>query len=217
MTLYMIRHGEMAGDPFVRPTRPVSGSLSQLGLDQAEATRNAFADIDVRAVFSSPFGRALQTAEVVFGSHDIEIVVRDYLHEMMPNEHVRAMETAEWLETMKVHHERPADETWNSHIGENKLDMLARIVPPFLQDLESIGLHPRHGGFVIDQDATDGAAVFVAHGGSLGVVLDFLLTKHLSPVSSFTFEHTGVARIELVLRGGVAYPQLHLPAYHGIA
>lgn len=217
MKLLMIRHAEMAGDPFICPERPVSGCLSPTtGIGQAEATKTALESTPVDYVFSSPYGRALQTAEIVFGKRDIPIRLLPALREWDPSEKVRKMNNEEFEATLAKNGNRYIEETWKTEVGEGKFEMYARVVPAFLLEMETIGVHARMGGYVPDAGARDLTIAVVAHGGSLSVLLEYLLNVHLQPVGHFAFEHTGVAELRFSEHRGILYPQLVIRALHEV-
>jgi broad specificity phosphatase PhoE len=115
---------------------------------------------------------------------------------------------------MRAQREMYAEQTWASEIGEGLYDQYARIIPPFLKEMEEIGIHHRYGGFVPDEKAKNLSIIVFAHGGSLGVLTSFLLGIRPFPVSGINFTHTGVARFVFTVAKGVYYPQLLLPALH---
>ncbi|MNT79886.1 hypothetical protein D3C72_2192740 [compost metagenome] len=88
------------------------------------------------------------------------------------------------------------------------------MIPPFLKELAKLGIHSRMGGFVPEDHAKELSLVVFAHGGSLGVLLNFLLGVRPFPVGSFSFELTGVAVIDFVEQKGIYYPKLMIPALH---
>jgi broad specificity phosphatase PhoE len=217
MKLTLVRHGEMTGDPFICPERPVQGCLTEkTGVLQAEATAYALKDVRFDIAFSSPMGRALQTAEIVLAGRDIEIKIIPSIHEWMPSEEVQKISSEEFEAIMKKQSEAYIEETWKTEAGEGTLEMQARIIPPFLKELGKLGIHSRMGGYVLDEHARDLSIVVFAHGGSLGVLMNFLLGVRSFPISSFSFEHTGVAVIEFTERRGIYYPQLVISALHCI-
>lgn len=217
MRLTLIRHGHMAGDPFICPERPVSGCLSDdCGVLQAEETAAALKDETYDYAFSSPYGRALQTAEIVLAGRELDIQIMPFMHEWMPNRELEKLPSTAFEAMQRESGGLYAEEMWKTEMGEGYYDMCARIIPPFLKELGKIGWHGRMGGFVPDADAKSRSAVVFAHGGSLGVLLGFLLGVRAFPVSSFAFAHTGIAVIDFAERGGVFYPQLVLPALHRI-
>ncbi|MCL2352315.1 MAG: phosphoglycerate mutase family protein [Firmicutes bacterium] len=215
MKITLIRHGEMAGDPFICPGSPVSGCLTNIGVAEAQAAAEALKGERYDIAYSSPFGRALQTAEIVLAGRGLDIRIMPFIHEWMPKEEYRKLPDDEWEELMRSQGDTYAEQSWASEIGEGLLDMYARVIPPFLAEMDRIGIHPRYGGFVPDEDAKDLSVVIFAHGGSLGVLTGFLLGVRLFPVSGFSFEHTGVARFGFAGKNGVYYPQLIIPAARG--
>ncbi|SDC27326.1 Broad specificity phosphatase PhoE [Paenibacillus sp. UNCCL117] len=212
MRLTFIRHGQLAGDPFICPERPVKGCLSEMGIRQAEATGEALKDEKYDFAFSSPYGRALQTAEVVLAGRNMDIKILPFIYEWMPNRDLENLPQTAFEEIQRQSQDAYAEETWKTELGEGYYDMCARIIPPFLKELMKLGIHSRMGGFVPENHAKDLSIVVFAHGGSLGVLLNFLLGVRPFPVGSFSFEHTGVAVIDFVERKSIFYPILKIPA-----
>jgi broad specificity phosphatase PhoE len=217
MKLLLIRHAEMTGDPFVCPEQPVSGCLSEeIGVPQAEATREALRHVKIDIAFSSPFGRALQTAEIVLGPHSIPIKVLPFMHEWLPNpklEEVSAEEReAIEAEAAALH----LDEMWKTELGEGAYEVLNRVGPPFLKKLSAIGVHRRHGGYVLDAGAENLTIAVFAHGGSLGTLYTFLMGFPARPMGYVSFHLTGIACLNFMERQGVYYPRLEIPALHPI-
>jgi broad specificity phosphatase PhoE len=218
MTLTLIRHGEMTGDPFIKPPRPVRGSLTEEhGIPQAEATRDALAAVRFDVVLSSSYGRALQTAEIAFAARGIPIKAFDFLREWDPSDEVKKLADAEFEKRMAALGSLYVEESWRTDMGEGRLDMYARIIPPFLKELAVLRIHARHGGFVPDPGAENLSVAVVAHGGSLGVLLEFLLGRGLLPYGGFSFSHTGTAVLRFSQHRGIYYPQLFIPALHGLS
>ena len=217
MKITLIRHGEMAGDPFICPKSPVEGSLSPAGIEQAKATAKALKDKEFHIAYSSPFGRALQTAEIVLSGRDIDIKIMPFIYEWLPKEEYRNMSDDEWENLMKSQGDVRAEMSWKSEIGEGTFDMYARIIPPFLKEMDEIGIHPMNGGYVPKETAKDLSIVIFAHGGSLGTLTSFLLGLHIKPVSTFNFEHTGIAQIGFSEKTGIYYPHLVIPAWHELS
>lgn len=212
MKLLLIRHGKMAGDPYACPVRPVSGCLSPEGVAQAEALCRALKAEPIDAALSSPYGRALETAERVLTGRDVPVTIVPGLEEWLPAETVRALTSTEFEAMQARDVERYAEETWKTEQGEGTFDMYARIVPPLLQALAAQGLHHRQGAWTADPGAATRTVAIFAHGGSLNIMLAFLLGVMPFPVGRFSFETTGVAQVPFVERRGLFYPTLRLPA-----
>ena len=212
MKLYLIRHGQMAGDAFARPVSPVSGALSPEGVAQAESLARAFASVSIDVVFASPYGRAVQTAELAFASRRIPIVRVEGLREWTPSDAARSATGTEFETMQKRDDDRYAEETWKTELGEGTFDLYARVVPAFLDAAASIGWHNRMGGWVCSPGAESKSAAVVAHGGSLGVLASFLLGVRPFPIAPFSFAHAGVAEIGFTPRRGIYHPALVFPA-----
>lgn len=215
MELLLIRHGRKAGDPYLRPEQPVQGCLSEdAGLPQARALAVALRGVRLDVAFSSPYGRALQTAELALSGRGVPIKVREYLHEWELSSAMRTGDAAQVEALMARDRERYVENIWKTEMGEGCFEFYGRVVPPFLEDLNVLGMHARMGGFVLDPEARDlGVAVF-AHGGSLAVLLAHLLGLPPFPLARFEFMETGVARLRFTGRCGIVYPVLVLPAPH---
>ena len=212
MKIYLIRHGEMAGSPFITAAQPVTGSLSEKkGIPQAKQLAKAIKAIKIDKAFSSPFGRALQTAEIALKDRNISIEILPYMYEWMPNKSLDEIPSTEFEQIHKKWKNAYPEETWKTDLGEGTFDMCARICPPFLKTLATIGVHARHGGYVLDQPAEDLSIAVFAHGGSLNTLLTFLLDIRPFPVGKFAFALTGVAELNFNKRKGVYYPELMLP------
>lgn len=215
MKMLLIRHGQMAGEPFVRPERPVSGCLSEdVGIPQAEATARALKDTPIDVAFSSSYGRALQTAEIVLDGRDVPIHVFDFLREWQPNRNLADVPGTAYEEICAADAQRYAEETWKTELGEGCFDMYARIIPPLLKELGGIGVHSRMGGFILGNEAREVTLAIFAHGGSLNVILAHLLGVRPFPTGSFAFALTGVATVVFTERAGIYYPAFAIPALH---
>lgn len=218
MEITFVRHGEMAGDPFVCPERPVNGCLSEEnGIPQAEATREALKNEKFDIAFSSPFGRALQTCEIVMTEHDTPIEILPYIYEWMPNMDLKNIPKTDFEDIEKQTQNLYVEETWKTPLGEGYFEMASRICPPFLKTLDKLGVHSRMGGYVIDDKAKDLSIIVFAHGGSLDKLLAFLLKIPPFPAASFSFELTGVAKIKMKESNGIFHPSLIIPALHTLS
>jgi broad specificity phosphatase PhoE len=212
MKLLLIRHGKIAGDPYVCPQRPVSGCLSEdVGVPQARALAGALRGARIDLAFSSPYGRALQTAEIALAGRDVPIRVLDCLREWQPSPDMRQAASTVAEEMMARDRGRHVERTWKTDLGEGCFEMYARVVPPFLEALSETGIHARHGGYVPDAGAAEKVVAVFAHGGSLNVLLSHLLGVRVFPFASFVFDETGVAEVVFAERQGVYYPSLRIP------
>ena len=202
----------MAGDPFCEPPSPVRGCLSSEGVEQAEALCRALASTHIDFAFTSPFGRAVETAERALAGRDVEIVRVRGIHEWMPSKEYREATSTEAREMERRDETRYAEDTWKTELGEGCFDVYARVAPALLGALASVGWHARFGGWVCDEGTESLVGAVFAHGGSLNAMLSFILGVPPSPVGRFSFDHCGVASVVFRPRRGIMYPQLELPS-----
>jgi broad specificity phosphatase PhoE len=215
--ILLVRHGHAAGDPFATPARPVHGYLAEpLGVRQAEATAEALKKTRIDVAFSSPYGRAVQTAEIVLAGRDVPLRVLPALREWMPNGELDKLPATERDRIQRQVDELYPEESWKTELGEGTYEMYARIVPPFLAELDALGIHGRMGGYVVDERARGLSVAVFAHGGTLNVLLSQILGLRPFPGGTFAFEETGLAIVELPERHGIAHPQLVIRAPHDV-
>ena len=219
MEIYLIRHGEMAGDPHEFYQPPVSGCLSELGLKHAEAVAEALnGDTRFDAVYSSPLGRAVQTAQPLARKQALEIQIVPWMREWIPASQLALKASdAQYKEAMAAAGEIRLEQAWKTPAGEGTFEMAHRIIPPFLELLGTHGVHAAHGGYLLDDEDNSTRIAIFAHGGSLSVLLGFLLGIPLQPYGSVGFKYTGVAALKLIRRVDVWYPVLDIrPPYNGL-
>ena len=208
MKLILVRHAKMAGDPYATPPSPVTGCLSPEGIAQAEALASALAGTPIDVALTSPYGRAVETAERALAGRGIAPVRVPGLEEWMPSAAFRNAVSTEAEAMLARDGERYAEETWKTELGEGAYDLLARVVPALLDALAQQGWHARAGGWVPDTGTEAKTIALFAHGGSLNAVLSFLLGVRPFPVGAFSFQHCGVATVDFTERRGVYYPCL---------
>ena len=210
MRLLLIRHGHMAGDPFVCPPRPVSGCLSEEGAAQALALNRALQNERVDCALSSPYGRALQTCETVIAPRGIPVVIVPGLEEWTPSPGAQKMTSTEFEAMCARDLERHAEETWKTDAGEGCFDLYARVVPALLNALAAQGWRHRMGAWAPDPGTEDNTIALFAHGGSLNIMLAFLLGVMPFPAGRFVFDLAGVAQVDFSPRRGLWHPALKI-------
>lgn len=82
VNLYLIRHGQTARNRDGLGLGRDDVPLTPFGELQVSALGRRLAAVPLDRVFSSPLGRALQTAEALIGGHGIPIEIREELTEM---------------------------------------------------------------------------------------------------------------------------------------
>lgn len=212
MQILLIRHGRTAGDPYAEPEPPAEGFLTADGDEQARALGVKLRGEKIDIAWTSTYGRAVRTAHLALEGRGIPLTRFGFLREWFPNMELARADSTQWEVMNEAAGEYHAEQTWKTDLGEGCLEMLARVGPPFLKELEKIGVHARHGGYVLEKPAQDLTLAVFAHGGSLGALLGFLLGIPPFPISRFGYELTGLARIKMHRQRDVWYPQLVIPA-----
>jgi len=217
MELYLIRHGEAAGDPHrfypaPTPEAPLRGCLTELGDAQARDLAIKLRSTHFDALYSSPLGRALQTAQPICFGIGVPISVREWLREWRPATELGRCEEGQWEEIERAANALRPERAWHSGAGESTFEFAGRVIPPFIDLLSAHGAHAGHGGYLLDDADDVQRLAIVAHGGTLGRLAGYLLGIPLAPYVPLGFAHAGMAVFEFVRRVDVWYPQLKLPA-----
>jgi broad specificity phosphatase PhoE len=214
LKLYLIRHAEIAGDPHQWYRPPVQGCLSDHGCRQAAAVAVALEKVEFTAICASPLGRALQTAQALSQHRQMQIEVAPWLIEWRPAIVTDGCDETRYEQMMQAAAQVRPEQSWKTAAGEGTLEMAHRIVPGFLKLMSDHGVHAGHGGYLIDDAEDNQRIALVGHGGSLGMLLSFLLGVPLKPYAPVAFAQTGVAIVSFVRRVDVWYPVLQvLPPY----
>ena len=82
MELYIIRHGETDWNNEKRLQGRSDVELNEYGRELARITSEALKDVKFDAIYSSPLKRAYETAQIIKGKRDIEIIKDERLKEM---------------------------------------------------------------------------------------------------------------------------------------
>lgn len=211
MQLILIRHGEAAGDPHAHCQPPVNGYLTDEGCSHAGDVASALRGVRFDRIFSSPLGRAIQTAQPLASQADRSIEILPWLIEWRPCTVTDEVNDAQYEQIMADAGKIRPEMAWKTPAGEGTLEMAHRVIVGFLQLMEKLGVHPAHGGYLVDPAAADIRVALVAHGGSLGRLLSFLLGVPIQPYAPIAFAHGGIAVVDLQQRVDVWYPVLQIP------
>lgn len=209
MELYLIRHGDMQGDPHRHCHPPVSDCLSDLGVRQAAALGAALKGVEFSAVYSSPLGRAIQTAQAFVEPNNIKIL--PWLIEWRPATVLRGCDDASYEKMLAASAKLRPEQSWATEAGESTFEMTGRVIPGFLKLMADHGAHAGHGGYLLDDPKDTQRIALVAHGGSLGCLASFILGVPIRPYAPIAFEQTGVAVLTFLQRVDVWYPILKIP------
>ncbi|MCQ2195389.1 MAG: histidine phosphatase family protein [Paludibacteraceae bacterium] len=80
--LFLTRHGQTEWNVEKRMQGQMDSNLTDLGRKQAEALGKRLADEKIDVIYSSPLGRALDTAKLIRGNRTIEILTDEGLMEL---------------------------------------------------------------------------------------------------------------------------------------
>ena len=81
-TIYLTRHGQTLWNIEKRLQGRGNSPLTEEGIERAKELRDRIKNIHIDTIYSSPIERALNTANIIKGDKDLEIVTDDGLMEM---------------------------------------------------------------------------------------------------------------------------------------
>ncbi len=82
MRLILVRHGQTDWNKEYRVQGQSDTPLNEAGRAQAEAIAQALKSEPVEAIYSSPLGRAYQTAQAIGHFHQVDIIIEERLKEL---------------------------------------------------------------------------------------------------------------------------------------
>lgn len=150
--LFLVRHGATTQTAEDRFSGATGAELSDEGLRQASRLAERLADARITAAYSSPLGRAIQTAEILCRPHDFTPVHRDGLREIHHGHWeglTRAEVEARFAEEYATWEADPF--TFAPSGGESGLTVLARALPVFR---EIVVAHATENVLVVSHKAT---------------------------------------------------------------
>jgi len=210
MDVLLIRHANMAGDPQGYYSPPVQGCLSPQGEAQAAALARRLDGARIDAIYSSPLGRAVQTAQALALPRGLRMAILPWLVEWLPAPALQKGDPARFEETLKAAARLRPEESWKTAAGEGVFEMANRIVPGWLDLLARHGVRAGHGGYLLPDEAAQLRLAVVSHGATLGVLLSHILGIPMQPFPPLHLKETACATIEFVRRADVWYPALRL-------
>jgi len=133
--LYIVRHGETEWNRDGKLQGWKDAPLTDKGKRQAEALRERLKEIEFDAVYCSPLGRTLKTAEIVMDGKDVSLIKDERLKEINMGE----WEGTKGEEIKKRFPEMYSDFWERPHIytpicGESFHDLKDRIIP-FIEEI----------------------------------------------------------------------------------
>jgi len=153
--ILFIRHGESGAEQAV----PEEGTLTKLGVRQAELAAQALLGQGIERLFSSPYPRAMQTALIISRTLGLPVEIRHRMHEKSgPGPRETRSQIAARFPQFIIPQDMP--EVWGPTVNETWDDVYERV-RPVAAELKSLeGRHERIAA--------------VAHGGSLDALVSIL-------------------------------------------
>ena len=194
MRLFLVRHGH----PDYR-----NDCLTELGHLQAEAVGERLKNEKIDKIFSSPMGRARQTAEYIAKHHNLEVVNLDFMHEITwgpkggtPNGAYNPWEVV----TRRVNEGAPViNAHWQTKgpLSDNLVcDIIDNIGAESDKWLADLG-YVREGDYYRVGDVKYDCVVVTSHGGSsCGLIARLLNLPFSFMCASIKISMTGITVIE---------------------
>ncbi len=164
--------------------------LTETGRDQARATAERLAEVDIATIYASPIERTMQTAAAIATHHNLAVIEHDGVIEAEYGDWTDCelkdlAKTEEW----KVVQAAPSRARFPG--GESITEMQARMVAA-LNDI--VAAHPHQTTVVVSH--ADPIKSAIAH--FTGVHLDLFQRIHVSPasVTAFEFHSYGVMMLK---------------------
>lgn len=180
--IYFIRHAQAEGNLYRVLQGTWNGEVTAFGRKQIDALAERFKDIKVDALYSSPLGRAMQTAGAIAKYHDIPIRADARLCEVKQGPwEMRFLGDVihEYPEQARIF--RSDFENWRVEGAENCEEVKARAMSAVTE---------------IAERETGKTAVIVSHGVTLRCILSVITGKALGGEDAVPiFGNTGVAHV----------------------
>lgn len=217
MRLIFVRHGEpdYAND-----------CLTENGIIQARATAQRLKTENIKAIYSSPMGRAKQTAAFTAEEHGLEVRTLDFMHEIgwgnkrnlsKDDPDAIPFEGHPWTLGYKLLTENPeyiGSNDWAKHpyFKENIcMDYFEKISAGIDELLMEYGLKRHNGYYLCEKENSDTIALF-AHGGSGAIMFSHVLNLQF-PIA-LTMLPYGVCSVSVIAmdacQGEIAIPRFEL-------
>ncbi|MFH1849588.1 MAG: histidine phosphatase family protein [archaeon] len=184
LTLYLVRHGETDWNTEQRMQGTVDTELNSTGVSQAERLAMRLGNKQISAVYSSALRRAIVTAEIIAGPHNLKVNHLAEFNEInygafegLTRTEIRQRFAREWEERERDKANVPPPQ------GESYLKLYGRV---------------QRGLDRVFSDHKKGSIVIVGHGGSLRMIIANLMkTPVNSKLSSHKFKNGSLTVIEI--------------------
>ncbi len=183
MNILMVRHGEIPSNVEKVYAGKSAERLTPKGVAQAEIVAGKLKDLHLRALYSSPIQRAIQTAEIIGKKSSKDVIVEDAFRELelgpwegMSENDIAQKYPEEWA-------------VWNSNPAELKLpgrEMLHELMARILEGLKHIY-----------QNAEKQNVVIVTHVAIIRVLLLWHENKSLNLYKTIHVPNAEIFKIEI--------------------
>ena len=198
MKLYIIRHGTTKWNVERRLQGRKDSELTEEGIKRAIMLRDRLQDVDFDMIYSSPLNRALETAKIIKGQRNIEIIIHKSLCEL---------DFGNW-EGMQISEiERKFPNEYHSYIKEPE-----NYIPVDGESFEELFIRVKH--FLDDIARLDAKNILVVtHGVTIKAILAIIKKLSLKEFSSIPV-YTGTAlnicdisknKIEILVEGDITH------------
>ena len=215
MRLVFVRHGE---------PDYINDCLTENGVEQAQCTAERLKNEPISAIYSSPMGRAKQTASYTAEDHGLDVKVLDFMHEINWGILDEKKENGElkyeghpWSLAHDLLTENPeliGSDKWNEHpyFADNKCTYFFPAISEGIDKLLACyGLERKDGAYLCTKACDDTIALF-AHGGSGAVMISHIFSLPFPFVLSAL--PYGVCSVSVISfdsnEGGLILPRLEL-------
>lgn len=214
MRLIFVRHGEPDYD---------KDCLTENGKKQAISAAMRLKDENIKSIFSSPMGRAKETASYTAKNHGLDVNILDFMHEIDWGD--KDLETADkvpydghpWTLAYRVLTDTAdyvGSSKWDEHhfFKDNIcMDYYKKVSEGFDEFLKGFGLVRKNGLYECREENDDTIALF-AHGGSGAIMYSHVLSLPFPFVlTSMPYGVCSVSIIEFSGREGeFVIPRLEL-------
>lgn len=207
MTLYIIRHAD--------PDYP-NNTITEFGREEAKALSEFLKDSGINKIFSSPMGRAIETAKPLCETLGIEMTILPWCAESMDY-----MRRCNRPEECGYRFSMPGGvENYTDHTDEERNGSLEKLVENSDQFLASFGYIREGARYKVSSPTDDRVAVF-CHGGFGAAWISHLLMRHpgigfcdirlkTTSITTFVFENGKEEYIFPKLYGLSCIPHIHL-------
>lgn len=159
MKIYLVRHGQTEWNLETRMQGALDSPLTPRGRKDAEKLEEEIKDLPLDKIYSSPQGRALETAKILKGNRPIPLVQKKDLRELS----VGLWEGKIFEDMVKLHPKEVHRYLYEPHLyqpeGEESYYDVYERVEGFLEDL---------------QKTKDQAVLVVSHGVTINALLNVM-------------------------------------------